>query len=248
MSEPRNLFWKEVRKETWGLSREHFQWLYPIAAGGFALLVVWLVQGRQELLDNAIPLVAAGVFGFVAAVVVYPRNFVRATNIVVDRLRKAPYDEGLAVRAETVVPELVLLHVRHRIQTGYFSAQVWMANGGVPLVNLSHSLPWSDTPAPRRVLVHGEDHSLKVMRFEVSHSEDGRISVAGFICGAGGNDHRTSIMGEHVGNHYFRAHPILLHINITDSEEQVHMLLMRIDLKASQAKHASVSCHLIRQW
>lgn len=249
MSEVRAEFWKEVRKKCWELSKEQFQWTYPIAAAVFVLVVVWIVQGWDALMENAIPALAAGSFALLVAFVVYGANFVRATNIVVDAMRKAPYDEGVAFRAEVAL-DTVLLHIRHRVETGFFSAQLWMMNGGVPLSNVSRSLSWSDTASPRRVLVRGEDHTLKLMRFEVvqPESENHLIAVKGFVCGPGGIEHETPVNGLQIGRDWLLAHPILLHINVTDSAEESHRVLVQIDLRASKAKYASISSHLVRDF
>lgn len=101
-------YWRQVRKGAWELSRQHFEWTFPIATAVAVIVLDVLIRGWDKAMENLSSTFIAAGAAIVVALLIYGFNIGRSAFRrrvdPIDTLIKKPvakyvgHDEGLEVR------------------------------------------------------------------------------------------------------------------------------------------------------
>jgi hypothetical protein len=73
-------YWRLVRKTAWELSRQHFEWTFPLATGVAVIVFDVLIRGWDKAMDNLSSTLIAAVAAVAVAVLIYAVNLGRAAS------------------------------------------------------------------------------------------------------------------------------------------------------------------------
>lgn len=133
------------------------------------------------------------------------------------KAQDAPFNADVAF-ATFVEQNVVYLRIRNHLQTGFFSAQIWLIGGISNIFSDAFSAAWKSTPDEKREIIHEEEQLIKLLRVDKHPPGDGHAGFSRIVVFEAG-DHERQVHPQRSHGHGSDVQsfsPIELHLHVID--------------------------------